>query len=181
MKKRTDPVCSKHTELGGVRYKDGHCVGCSKQAKTRWYKKNKEMALAKSAAYYAERGKYLAKLRAEQNATRIRTVRAAYRELHREDASRRTKEWRRKNYPQARAHEKQNWALRYSLIGGQAIAKKYAKQTRAIYLACPEGHEVDHIIPLRGKGVNGLHVPWNLQYLPAKENRSKGNRIEENV
>jgi len=61
-------------------------------------------------------------------------------------------------------------------------AKKYRtmapgadhEKIKQIYLNCPVGYEVDHIIPVsRG----GLHHEDNLQYLPALVNRKKGNRL----
>lgn len=39
-------------------------------------------------------------------------------------------------------------------------------------------HAVDHIIPLQGENISGLHVPWNLQILTVSANCSKHNKIK---
>lgn len=53
-----------------------------------------------------------------------------------------------------------------------------SKAIREVYRMCPEGYHVDHVIPLQGKLVSGLHVLANLQYLEASDNIKKSNKFD---
>lgn len=57
------------------------------------------------------------------------------------------------------------------------LTKEQIKEMQDIYVNCPEGYEVDHIVPLQGREVKGLHVPWNLRYMRISDNRKKSNKL----
>lgn len=60
----------------------------------------------------------------------------------------------------------------------EAIRKIYLMAEK-ISLETGIKHHVDHVIPLRGKTVSGLHVEYNLQVIPATQNRKKANKLLE--
>lgn len=61
----------------------------------------------------------------------------------------------------------------------RATPKWANKQTIAqVYKECPNGCQVDHIIPIISEFVSGLNVAWNLQYLSAFDNNSKNNKFD---
>lgn len=70
-----------------------------------------------------------------------------------------------------------NWLTREQR---QEILNIYNLRDEVIMLTGDKYH-VDHIVPLQGELICGLHVPWNLQILPAECNLSKGKSFSANT
>lgn len=79
--------------------------------------------------------------------------------------------WRKKNRNKCNAYGANYEARKLKACPIWADLKAIAQ----IYISCPKGYHVDHIVPLRGKLVSGLHIPENLQVIPAEENLRKNN------
>jgi len=72
-----------------------------------------------------------------------------------------------------RARVKQQTPPWADLAACQAFYDIAARVTRCTGIP----FDVDHIIPLSGDGVCGLHIPTNLRVIPKKANQRKSNRI----
>lgn len=133
----------------------------SKEYHAEWRKKNIESARASARAWAARNKEKVAKTYKEWAAKNPDKARA------------KTASWKKRNRASCTALENKRRA------GKLGATPKWVdlEVIKNIYLNCPKGYHVDHIIPLNHPDVCGLHVPWNLQYLPASENMKKYNKL----
>lgn len=117
------------------------------------------------------------------NPDRAKAIQDKYVKNRPEVVKAKAKRWRqrnlvRRNMDQTKRHASKmqrtpSWLTEEHIKQMKSIYELAHKKTRA------EGiqYEVDHILPLQGKNVSGLHVPWNLQVLTASENSRKKNHV----
>lgn len=155
-------VCPKHPELGGLRLKSGgKCLGCKRERE-----RDKHVKYPSAKAY-----------------------RKRWQTENRDKEAERVRKWRKANPAQA-LKVVQNWRLknpggfldinarRRSAKLQRTVAWADLEAIKAIYKeAARTGMSVDHIIPLQGEFVSGLHVEYNLQLLTSSENASKCNKF----
>jgi hypothetical protein len=97
--------------------------------------------------------------------------------------SSKVKEWAKKNPHKVLEQSARKRATKLKRVPCW-LTKQDFENIKQIYLEAKqlsdkEGkkYHVDHIIPLRGKYVSGLHVPENLRILLAEENMAKSNKF----
>ena len=186
-------VCEKHPELSGERrLSNRSCVACSREAVHERQRKKREegdeqfLEMRKrhrNDSYY--RNHEASKERGKKNT-------AAYRERHPESLEReaeRLKQYRSEQPDRFKQYEQTKYQRHYAKIVQRVRLRDAALKTRtptwanreaidAIYAEAQRMNmTVDHIVPLRGKTVSGLHVEYNLQLLTREENARKGNRL----
>ena len=146
-------------------------AGCkkSKELWQRYYEQNKEILLEK-ARNSEKRKKYSAK-RYRENKDAILAKTRAYAVSPRGKAL----NARRQSHRNRRlAHAQPKWLSEYQI---EEMNNLYWL-AQDLKMVSGQVYHVDHIVPLQGKNICGLHVPWNLQILPADVNLRKSNKME---
>jgi len=102
-----------------------------------------------------------------------------WREENREYKNQISKEWQSANKPRRAASEAKRRSRKLNATPPWLTEEDHRNILKIYEYAATLGYHVDHIVPLQGKKVCGLHVPWNLQPLSPKENMIKHNCFNE--
>lgn len=147
------------------------CKVCYK-ARVRAYKEAKaDMIPKESRAYY------------EKNKEAILEKNKKYAEARPEIGKKAKKSWKIRNAYRVTAMTAKRRAAKLKATPDWLTERHLTEISEFYWLAkdlkavSGQTYHVDHIIPLQGKDVCGLHVPWNLQVLPDNINLSKSNKV----
>jgi len=187
----------------GTRYAGkGDCVACTVERANTRYKNKKEEVLAKLRVRYLENCDTIKSRvikRRVDNPEKVRSEKKKEYTKHKDKYLERAKEWAKANpnkvKTSGKAFRSRNPDAYYQAVVRRRMLKAQRtpfwiteedhevmrgvyKECRAISQSTGVPHQVDHIVPLRGELVSGLHVPGNLKIITAKENRSKSNRYK---
>jgi len=99
-------------------------------------------------------------------------INAYHKECRKEYRKEYNKEYRKKNRGQLIANNNNHRISKLHRVP-KWLTNEQKQQIMDFYVNCPKDMVVDHIIPLRGKYISGLHLPGNLQYLIPSENKHK--------